>query len=336
LAAGPVVCGEGYVFELERRGYLQAGAYVPTAVVEFPEAVQGLHREMVRAGSDIVLALTYYAHSAQLRLAGADYSSAELNRAALTLAAGVAAETGTLLAGDVCNTNVFADDAQARARVRAIFAEQVMLAAEAQAALIVGETFSFVGEALLALEAIRQVGLPAVITFAAHQDGRTRDDCDIVDACCRLADAGAAVVGFNCSRGPATMRPLLERLTKRCQTPIAALPVAYRTTPARPTFQTLTDLGCDCLPAEGVFPTARDPFTCNRYEIARFAREAVGAGVSYVGLCCGGAPHLLRSLSEAVGKTPAASAYSPDMRHHAYLGTSPLIDAGNAAHAQFM
>ena len=26
LAAGPVICAEGYLFEFERRGYLQAGA----------------------------------------------------------------------------------------------------------------------------------------------------------------------------------------------------------------------------------------------------------------------------------------------------------------------
>ena len=32
LASGPVICAEGYLFELERRGYLQAGAYVPEAV----------------------------------------------------------------------------------------------------------------------------------------------------------------------------------------------------------------------------------------------------------------------------------------------------------------
>ena len=27
LAEGPVICAEGYLFELERRGYLQAGAF---------------------------------------------------------------------------------------------------------------------------------------------------------------------------------------------------------------------------------------------------------------------------------------------------------------------
>jgi hypothetical protein len=29
LGQGVVLCAEGYLFELERRGYLKAGAYVP-------------------------------------------------------------------------------------------------------------------------------------------------------------------------------------------------------------------------------------------------------------------------------------------------------------------
>ena len=40
LASGPVICAEGYLFELERRGYLQAGAFVPEAVLEHPDAVR--------------------------------------------------------------------------------------------------------------------------------------------------------------------------------------------------------------------------------------------------------------------------------------------------------
>ena len=50
LAAGPVICAEGYLFEFERRGYLQAGAYVPEVVLEHPQLVEGLHRDFVRAG----------------------------------------------------------------------------------------------------------------------------------------------------------------------------------------------------------------------------------------------------------------------------------------------
>ena len=54
LDAGPVICAEGYVFELERRGYLQAGAFVPEVVLEHPEVVAQLHRDFVHAGSDVV------------------------------------------------------------------------------------------------------------------------------------------------------------------------------------------------------------------------------------------------------------------------------------------
>jgi hypothetical protein len=40
LDAGPVVCPEGYLFEFERRGYLQAGAFVPEIVLERPDLVR--------------------------------------------------------------------------------------------------------------------------------------------------------------------------------------------------------------------------------------------------------------------------------------------------------
>jgi betaine-homocysteine S-methyltransferase len=58
LADGPVICAEGYLFEFERRGYLQAGAFVPEVVLEHPELVEMLHRDFVHAGSDVVEAFT--------------------------------------------------------------------------------------------------------------------------------------------------------------------------------------------------------------------------------------------------------------------------------------
>src|SRR3954462_284033 len=102
LERGPVLCAEGYLFELERRGYLQAGAYVPEVVLERPELVEELHREFVHAGSDVVEAFTYYAHREKLRLIGREVVLEPLNRQALSIAAAVARDTGTMLAGDVC------------------------------------------------------------------------------------------------------------------------------------------------------------------------------------------------------------------------------------------
>jgi hypothetical protein len=54
LTNGPVICAEGYLFELERRGYIQAGAFVHEVVLEYPEKVAELHREFAHAGSDVV------------------------------------------------------------------------------------------------------------------------------------------------------------------------------------------------------------------------------------------------------------------------------------------
>ena len=234
LDQGPVICAEGYVFELERRGYLQAGAFVPEVVLEHPEVVTQLHRDFVHAGSDVVEALTYYAHREKLRVIGREQDLEPINRRALDIAKAVAMETGALFAGDICNTNVFdpADPASHKA-VRAMFEEQVGWAVDAGVDYIVGETFSWAQEALIALDVIKQAKQTAVITLAMHKADVTREDWTVADACQRLADAGADVVGLNCIRGPATMLPLLREIRARVKTQLAALPVPYRTSEKR-------------------------------------------------------------------------------------------------------
>src|ERR1700716_2343877 len=122
LKNGAVICAEGYVFELERRGYLQAGAFVPEVVLEHPEVVAQLHRDFVHAGSDVVEALTYYAHREKLRIIGREKDLEPINRRALDIAKPVAAESGAFFAGDICNTNVYDPaDAASHKAVRAMF-----------------------------------------------------------------------------------------------------------------------------------------------------------------------------------------------------------------------
>jgi methionine synthase I (cobalamin-dependent) len=326
LAGGSVICAEGYLFELERRGYLQAGGFVPEVVLDHPEKVAELHREFVHAGSDVVEAFTYYAHREKLRLIGKEELPEEINRQALGIAKEVAAESGALVAGNVCNTNVYTG-AESADRVRAMFEEQVGWAVDAGVDFVVAETLSWLGEALVATEVIRRTGLPAVVTLAAHADPSMRDGATPADACRRLEEAGADVVGLNCSRGPQTMLPLLQQVRDAVSVPVAGLPVPYRTTEEQPSFQSLEDADTTELPAGRPFPTALDPFTCNRYEIASFTRAAAKMGVSYLGVCCGAAPHHIRAMAEALGRTPPASRYSADISKHAYLGTDPSLKA---------
>ncbi len=335
LAEGPVICAEGYLFELERRGYLTAGPYVPETVLEHPDAVTRLHRDFLRAGSDVMLAFTYYAHREKLRLIGKEGALEEMNRTALRLAQEVALEGGALVAGNVSNSNIFVDgDADSARAVRAMFDEQVGWAVDEGVDFIVAETIGHVSEALLALEAIKEASLPAAINLAIFRDPHTREGLTPAEACKRLEDAGADVVGLNCVRGPASMLPLLGDIRAAVSCHVSALPVAYRTGGDYPTFLSLKDPDCACLPEGRPFPTALDPFTCNRYEIAEFTRDARALGVGYLGVCCGAAPHHIRSMAEALGRRPPASRYSPDMSRHAYFGTVDEIPAANKAIAK--
>jgi betaine-homocysteine S-methyltransferase len=311
-----VLGAEGYLFELERRGYVRSGPFVPEVVLDHPDAVRQLHREMLRAGAEVMVAFTYYGHREKLRAIGREDDLEPLNRQALRLAREVAAEGDALVAGNICNTWAYDPEApeSSGAVVREMYREQVGWAAEEGAELVISETNDFLGEALIALEVIQEFGLPSVVTFASTSD-RTIDGHELDDACRRLEDAGADVVGLNCSRGPATILPLLERVRDAVDGHVAAQPVPYRTTPDAPTFQSLRDING----ARG-FPVALDPFLCSRFELADFAAVARDLGVGYIGICCGGAPHHVRAMAERLGRTVPASRYSPDLSLHPVLG----------------
>jgi len=324
LKQGAVICAEGYVFELERRGYLQAGAFVPEVLFEHPEVVEQLHLDFVHAGSDVTEALTYYVHREKLRVIGREKDLAPMNRAALRIAKSVARRTGTLLAGDLCNTNIYdPTDKSAIREVERIFDEQVGWAVEAGVDYFVAETLAWVGEAELALKAIKRASkVPTVVTFAMHQEEFLRDGLTPADACRRLEQAGADVVGLNCHRGPATMMPMIRDIRQAVKCHVAALPVPYRTTPAQPSFMSLTDACCN---NQRAFPVGLDPFMATRAEIFDFGREAYALGVRYLGVCCGAGPHHIRALAESLGRHPPASRYSVDMSKHAFFGTDRMI-----------
>jgi len=312
LKDGTVLGAEGYVFELERRGYIKAGPYVPEVVLDFPAAVAELHREFLRAGSDVMVALTYYAHREKLRDVGREGDLEAMNRHAVRIASEVAREGGALVAGNICNTWAYdPDDESTRDIVRAQYAEQLGWAVDEGIDFVISETNDYLGEALIALEVIQDLGLPSMVTMATTQPEQTRDGYDYVEACRILADHGATVVGLNCDRGPAMMLPLIARVREAVDCAVAAQPVPYRTTPQSPTMESLRSDGM-----KRAFPLALEPFGCTRFEMADFAVAARDLGVNYVGICCGAGPHHVRAMAEALGREVPAGKYSPALELH--------------------
>ena len=322
LDEGPLIVAEGFVFELERSCLLQAGAYVPSAVLENPEAVRHLTDRFIESGSDVVLALTYYTNEDKLKRAGIEGKLEEINRAALKIAKDAAADAAQrfgrdyLVAGNICNTYEFEDYRDVdryKKEVLPGIRKQVQWAKEAGVDYVVGETYPCFEEARLHLQVIKEAGLPAAITLSARGE-ETPEGLSYEDACKILWEEGADVVGLNCTRGPATMLPILERVRNRIPESghVAGVPVPYRTDSREPIFLRLGN--------GQAFPTDLDAYLCNRETMADFARQARDMGVHYIGICCGAGPHYVRAMAEALGRQTPSSRFSPDLSKHGALG----------------
>ena len=333
LDKGPLICAEGFLFEIERRGYMKSGEFVPMVSLENPEALINLHRDFQHAGSDIVQAFTYNGHREKMKVIGKEELLEPLNREALKIAKKVAVETPkgskpNLMAGNISNSNIWKqDDKSTNYEVEKMFQEMVGWAVDEEADILIGETFYYAEEAYTALKVMKQTGLPSVITIAPMGENIMRDGVTIVDTCKELEQLGGDVVGMNCFRGPNTMMPYLKKIRKNLRCHVAALPINFRTTKDHPTFFNLPDNnGCSChTPHKTPFPTALDPMQCNRYEIGAFAKEAFDLGINYLGVCCGANPMLIREVAESVGLKVPASKYKEDMSTHMLFGTHKRI-----------
>src|SRR5690606_22379722 len=147
-----------------------AGAFVPTTVLEQPDAVRHLTDRFIESGSDVVLALTYYTNEDKLRRMGMEGRLEEINRAALRIAIDAAADARArfnrpyLVAGNICNTYEFEDYRDVERYRRDVLPgirRQVEWAAEAGVDFVVGETYYCLEEARLHLRVIKDAGLPA-------------------------------------------------------------------------------------------------------------------------------------------------------------------------------
>jgi betaine-homocysteine S-methyltransferase len=296
LADGPVLGDGGYLLELEKRGYVQAGPFTPEVVIEHPEALAQLHREFLRAGAEVLQTMTFYASDDKLATVGLAGKVDEINHHAVQIARGVADEGDALVGGNLSLTWAYEpDDAASADHVRGLFDRQLQVQLDAGPPdLWIGETFSYLGEALLFVERTRATGLPVVVTMSFEQPVPRSYEGDTPAECARrLRDAGADVVGVNCLNGPEQQLPIAVEMRGAVDGFVAAQPVAYRTTAAEPDFTSRPS-----------FPYELDPIQLSRQEMADFARAARDARIDFIGSCCGSVQAHVRAMAKALGKVP--------------------------------
>jgi len=330
----PIMLSGGYLFEVERRGYLTAGEFVPKVALEHPEVLLQVTKDFLRAGSDVALAFTYNGHREKMRIVGEEHLLEPLNRQAMRISQQAAAEAqeelgrDVFVAGNISNSNIFdPNDESSKDAVRAMYREMVAWAKEEGADLILAETMYFYEEAKIALEEINAAGLPSIVNVAVFATGELRDGVSPAQAAQKLATDGATVVGTNCFQGPNTIRPILKDIVDAVgDHPVCAMPSAYRTTEEHNTIFNLPDAGnTSTLPGGRTFPDALEAQNSNRYETAEFGEYALSLGAKVIGLCCGAGVIHHRALSERLGKPSYLSRYSPNMDKHFLYGTDSTL-----------
>jgi betaine-homocysteine S-methyltransferase len=294
LSEGVALGDGGYLLELEKRGRVRAGPFTPEVALNNPESLLELHREFRDAGAEVLQALTFYASRDKLATVGLGERVEELNRAAVRIAKQAAGDR-CLVAGNLSLTWMYEPNDKAAAdRVRKTFDEQLDVQVAEGADFIIGETFSFLGEALLAVEQAKKTKLPVMVTVCFENQDITTDGKTAAEVARALADAGADVVGINCLRSPEHTLPLMAEMRKAVPGYIGCQPVAYRTTHTHRDFTSL--------PA---FPDQLEPYQLTRREMAEYAVKARELGVNYIGACCGAVATHIREMARALGKIPA-------------------------------
>ena len=291
LKEGPVLGDGGYLLELEKRGWVRTGPFTPEVVLTRPDALRELHIEFREAGADVLQALTFYASRDKLATVGLENKLADLNRAAVRIAREVAGDK-CLVAGNLSLTWMYEPDSPSAAdRVRKTFDEQLTVQVDEGVDFIIGETFSWLGEALIAVERARKTGLPVMVTICFENKDETADGKTAAESAKALRDAGADIVGMNCLRPPQHLLGPMEQMRRAVDGYLACQPVAYRTPKDKPDFTSLPE-----------FPLALDPLQLTRKEMADYAVRAREIGINYIGPCCGAVAMHIREMARMLGK----------------------------------
>ena len=293
LKEGPVLGDGGYLLELEKRGWVRPGPFTPEVAIVYPEALRELHVEFREAGAEVLQALTFYASRDKLATVGLEDRVEDINLSAVRLAKEVAGDD-CLVAGNLSLTWMYEPNSPSAAdRVRQTFDEQLRVQVEEGVDFIIGETFSWLGEALLAVERARKTGLPVMVTICFENKDATMEGTNAADAAKALLDAGADIVGMNCLRPPQHMLGPMEEMRKALSGYLACQPVGYRTPKEKPDFTSLPE-----------FPYALDPLQLTRKEMGDYAAQAREIGINYIGSCCGSVASHVKAMAQALGKLP--------------------------------
>jgi methionine synthase I (cobalamin-dependent) len=286
LQHAPVVTDGAWGTEMQKRG-LASGECPDAWNLTHPDQVADVARSYVTAGSRIILTNTFGANRLRLKDHNLADQLVQINRRGVEISRRAAKDRACVFASMGPTGKMLLSGETDLDELRATFGEQARVLAEAGADALVVETMADLDEAVAAVAAGVETGLPVVacMVFDSGKDkDRTMMGITPEQAASALTAAGADVIGANCGLGVAGYLSICRRLHLGTERPIwikanAGLPelvdrqIVYRTTPQ--TF-------------------------------ASYAKPMVEAGAAFIGGCCGTTPAFIRALCLELGCANAA------------------------------
>ena len=256
-----------------------------------PELIGEIHRAYIRAGAELIETNTFGANRLKLAECGLEDQVEAINRKGVELALDavkkwdmgvegghevyVAASIGPLGVGVQPYGRLKPEDA------RAIYAEQIGALASAGADVILFETFTDLTEALLALEVARSAApsLPVICEMTFGHEDRTLTGHLPGNVARQLHEAGADVIGVNCSAGPGHITRILQLMKQAVSEAI---------------FSAMPNAGFpETIGGRTMYPATVEYF-------AEYALTAKAIGATIIGGCCGTTPDHIAAMRTAL------------------------------------
>lgn len=278
LVAGPLVFDGAMGTQLYERGGALNKCFDELAVSS-PQLVADVHRDYLDVGCDVVQTNTYGANRFALTPHGLNERVVEIVGAAARLARETVKDRA-YVGGSIGPTGLLPKDL-IRNKTRRLafdaFREQARALVENGCDLLTFETFGYLGELEIAVEAAYGLQVPVVAQCTFDESLRTVDGASPEEVVERMVALGVDVVGANCTLGPERILAVAELMVGKGK-PVILQPNAG--------YPRVVD--------------GRSLYLSSPETYGVIARRAFKLGVAAVGGCCGTGPdHMRRVVASA-------------------------------------
>jgi homocysteine S-methyltransferase len=277
LAKGPVVFDGATGSMLYERGVYLNKCFDELCLSN-AQLVHDVHRDYVEVGVDVIQTNTYGANRIALGRHDLGEKTVDICRAAVRIAREAAGDRA-YVAGCIGPTGLLPKDLIRSSTRRIAFEalrEQAQALAQESCDLLIFETFHYLGELEIALEASYGIDIPVVAEVSFTDEAKTRDGASPEEVVDRLGALGASVIGANCVLGPERLLHIAERMVGR------GLPVVMQPNAGYP----------QDVDGRAIYQSSPETFGV-------VARRAFKAGLAAVGGCCGTSPDHMRRVVAA-------------------------------------